>query len=93
MVIVILNPGIMKRKDGKGFNLRLSEGGESVLEIGVSKDFGTCHALKADGERCADWVDIRHTTFCEYHIDQGMKRARKGRMEYAVGYIHYRYLT
>jgi len=90
----------MKRKDGKGFNLRLNEnktplnskqqiseieGGESVLEIGFSKDFGTCEALRADGEQCPDWVDSRHTKVCEYHIDQGMKRARKGRMEYAVG--------
>jgi hypothetical protein len=90
----------MKRKDGKGFNLRMNEnktplsrqqqtsdleGGESVLEIGFSKDFGTCEALRADGVRCPDWVDTRHSKVCEYHIDQGMKRARKGRMEYAVG--------
>src|SRR5208282_4643438 len=84
MVIVLLNPGIFKRKDGKGFNLRMNEnktpisgqpqssdvvGGESVLEVGL----------------CGDWVDTRHTKICEYHVDQGMKRARKGRMEYAVG--------
>jgi len=103
MVVIILNPGILKRKDGKGFNLRLNEnktpigrkqptpeseieGGESVLEVGFAKDFGTCEALRADGTSCSDWVDTRHTKVCEYHIDQGMKRARKGRMEYAVGY-------
>ena len=25
MVVVLLNPGILKRKDGKGFNLRMNE--------------------------------------------------------------------
>ena len=97
MVIVLLNPGIYKRKDGKGFNLRMTEnksalartdieGGESVLEVGFSRDWAGCEALRADGTPCGDWVDTRHTKVCEYHIDQGMKRARKGRMEYAVGY-------
>jgi len=102
MVIVLLNPGIFKRKDGKGFNLRMNEnktplgkhqqssgleGGESVLEVGFSRDWTGCEALKADGTQCGDWVDTRHTKICEYHVDQGMKRARKGRMEYAVGYV------
>src|SRR5208282_1852939 len=102
MVIVLLNPGIFKRKDGKGFNLRMNEnktpisgqpqssdvvGGESVLEVGFSRDWGGCEALRADGKLCGDWVDTRHTKICEYHVDQGMKRARKGRMEYAVGYV------
>jgi minichromosome maintenance protein 10 len=102
MVIVLLNPGIFKRKDGKGFNLRMNEnktplgkhqkssdleGGESILEVGFSRDWSGCEATKADGTQCGDWVDTRHTKICEYHVDQGMKRARKGRMEYAVGCV------
>jgi minichromosome maintenance protein 10 len=102
MVVVLLNPAIYKRKDGKGFNLRMTEnktplsrqqkrseieGGESVLEVGFSKDWAGCEALRTDGTLCGDWVDTRHTKICEYHVDQGLKRARKGRMEYAVGYI------
>jgi hypothetical protein len=102
MVIVILNPAIFKRKDGKGFNLRMNEnktplgknqklsdteGGESILEIGFSKDWGTCEALKVDGTVCGDSVDTRHTRVCEYHISKEIKRARRGRMEYAVGYV------
>ena len=105
MVIVLLNPSIFKKKDGKGFNLRLNdnktplssrqqqtgssseiEGGESVLEVGFAKDWGRCEAFRADGTICGDWVDTRHTKICAYHVDQGLKRARKGRMEYAVGY-------
>lgn len=100
MVVVLLNPAISKRKDGKGFNLKMNsnktplsrntvssnmEGGEAVLEIGFSRDWAGCEALRADGTICGDSVDTRHTKICEYHIDQGMKRARKGRMEYAVG--------
>jgi hypothetical protein len=63
------------------------EGGESVLEVGFSRDWAGCEALRADGTGCGDWVDTRHTRVCAWHVDQGMKRARKGRMEYAVGYI------
>jgi len=109
-VIVLLNPEVFKKKDGKGFNLRMTEnkafnnqrlkrtanteekvdddmaGYEKVLEVGFSKDWAGCEALKADGTMCGDWVDTRHTTICAYHVDQGLKRARKGRMEYAVGY-------
>src|SRR5438045_9506125 len=80
MVIVLLNPSIFKRKDGKGFNLRLNEnktplssrqpqqhgpssemeGGESVLEVGFSRDWGRCEALRADGTICGGWVDTSH---------------------------------
>src|SRR5436305_4692675 len=102
MVVVLLNPQIYKKKDGKGFNLRMTEnktplnlqqiqlptptseiegGEESVLEVGYAKDWGSCEALKSDGSRCDNWVDVRHTKICDYHVDQGMKRARKGRME------------
>src|ERR1700676_401579 len=63
------------------------EGGEALLEVGFSRDWAGCEALRADGTVCGDWVDTRHTKVCEYHVDQGMKRARKGRMEYAVGYL------
>jgi len=63
------------------------EGGESVLEVGFARDWAGCEALKADGAVCGDWVDTRHARVCAWHVDQGMKRARKGRMEYAVGYI------
>lgn len=61
------------------------EGGESILEVGFSRDWAGCEALKADGSVCGDWVDVRHSRICAWHVDQGMKRARKGRMEYAVG--------
>ena len=62
------------------------EGGESILEVGFSRDWAGCEALKADGTGCGEWVDVRHSRICAWHVDQGMKRARKGRMEYAVGY-------
>jgi hypothetical protein len=102
MVVVLLNPGIFKKRDGKGFHLKMNqnkrplsrtmevedlEGGEAVLEVGFSRDWAGCEALRSDGTPCGEWVDTRHTRICEYHVDQGMKRARKGRMEYAVGYF------
>jgi len=93
-----------QRKDGKGFALRMSsnktplgkqqvptdtgEGGESVLEVGFAKDWGTCEASKADRSRCNAWVDTRHSKVCDYHVSGAIKRARTNRMEYAVGYFH-----
>src|SRR5579859_3486447 len=65
------------------------EGGESVLEVGFARDWAGCEALRGDGTVCGDWVDTRHTRVCAWHVDQGMKRARKGRMEYAVGYTSF----
>jgi len=103
MVIVLLNPSIFKNREGSGFSLRMTQnksplsltqkqkmdesGGESILEIGFSKDLGLCEALRADKRPCGMWVDTRHTRICEWHVDQQVKKLRSQRMEYAVGYI------
>lgn len=33
------------------------ESAESITEIGMSKDMGTCTAIKLSGDRCENWVD------------------------------------
>jgi minichromosome maintenance protein 10 len=102
MIIVLLNPSIMKSRDGNGFTLKMTQnksplslkqknkldenGCESILEVGFSKDLGFCEALRANKTACGAWVDTRHSKVCEWHVDQNVKKLRSQRMEYAVGY-------
>jgi Primase zinc finger len=65
--------------------LSSAEGAEAVLEVGLARDFAQCEAARGDGSRCAEWVDRRKEKLCEWHAGMVVKRARKGRMEYAVG--------
>ncbi|MCJ1371356.1 hypothetical protein MMC20_002571 [Loxospora ochrophaea] len=88
-VIAILNPSIMpprpKRADTGRFSLVLNSSDDTVLEVGTSRDLGWCKAVKKDGKMCDSWVDKRHTEFCEWHIDQGVEKCRRGRMEVNSG--------
>ena len=84
-VIAVLNPSIMppppSRKDTGQFSLTLSSSDDTILEVGNSRDLGFCKAVKKDGHVCSCWVDKRHTEFCEWHVDKGVERCRRGRME------------
>ncbi|KAL7266099.1 hypothetical protein RUND412_011368, partial [Rhizina undulata] len=82
-VVAILNPGIMKpRKADTGkFSLTISESSDSLLEIGLSRDLGCCKAVKRDGKQCGSWVDKRHTHYCAFHVEQGVKKSRVVRAE------------
>ena len=33
------------------------ESAESIMEIGLSRDIGSCTAIKVDGARCGNWID------------------------------------
>ena len=84
-VIALLNPNIMPpqpyKADTGRFSLTLNSSDDTVLEIGASRDLGWCKASRKDGKPCSDWVDKRHTEFCEFHVDRVVERARQGRME------------
>ena len=84
-VVAILNPGIMpppsNKTDTGRFSLTLNSSDDTVLEIGTSQDLGWCKATRKDGSACPDWVDKRHTEFCEFHVDRAVERNRRGRME------------
>ena len=84
-VVAILNPGIMPppahKTDSGHFSLTLNSSDDTVLEIGNSRDLGWCKATRKDGSNCPDWVDKRHTEFCEFHVDRAVERNRRGRME------------
>jgi minichromosome maintenance protein 10 len=82
-VIAILNPGIMppmKADTGK-FSMTLNSSDDIVLEIGHARDLGFCKTVKKDGKTCDAWIDNRHTEWCEFHINETLKKTKSGRME------------
>ncbi|KAI5837287.1 hypothetical protein DFP73DRAFT_568982 [Morchella snyderi] len=82
-VVAIMNPGIMKPRvtDTGRFSLTLNDSSDTLLEIGRARDLGFCKAMKRDGKMCGSWVDKRHTHYCAFHIEAGVKKARVGRAE------------
>lgn len=54
--------------------LKLSKPSQ-VVEVGYSTDFGTCKALKVDGNRCTLTVNTSLTDYCAYHIQNAAKKA------------------
>lgn len=82
-VIAILNPGTMapRVKGTNQFALCLNSSDDTILEIGSARDLGFCKAVKKDGKTCDAWIDKRHTEFCEFHINESLKKTKAGRME------------
>ena len=84
-VVALLNPDVMPPPPGRAdtgrFSLKLTSSDDTVLEIGTSRDLGWCKSVRKDGKPCGSWIDKRHTEFCEFHVDAGVERTRRGRME------------
>jgi minichromosome maintenance protein 10 len=83
-VIAVLNPGIMKPRanDSTGkFSLTLNNDEDDLLEIGLARDLAYCKSIKRDGHQCRNWIDKRHTEFCSFHVELGLKKAASNRME------------
>ncbi|RPB01992.1 hypothetical protein L873DRAFT_1788022 [Choiromyces venosus 120613-1] len=82
-VVALLNPGIMKPRvaDTGRFSLTITDGGEQLLEVGHARDLDYCKSVKRDGKRCAAWVDKRHTSYCTFHVEQGVNKSRVTRAE------------
>jgi minichromosome maintenance protein 10 len=69
-----------KADTGK-FSLTLNSDADTVLEIGSARDLGFCKTVKRDGKTCDSWVDKRHTEFCDYHVNETLKKTHAARME------------
>lgn len=82
-IVAIMNPGVMKPRnaDTGRFSLTLNDDSDTLLEVGRSRDLTFCKAVKRDGKQCHQWVDKRHTHFCSFHVEAGIKKARVGRAE------------
>ncbi|KAL8937855.1 MAG: hypothetical protein Q9216_004218, partial [Gyalolechia sp. 2 TL-2023] len=84
-VVAILNPNIMPpplhNPHSNRFSLTLNSNDDTILEIGTSRDLGWCSSVKKDGKQCDAWIDKRHTSVCEFHVDRVIEKSRRGRME------------
>ncbi|KAI4214384.1 MAG: hypothetical protein LQ351_003137 [Letrouitia transgressa] len=84
-LIAILNPSIMPppphNPHNNRFSLALDSGDDTILEIGTSRDLGWCSSLRKDGTPCNSWIDKRHTSVCEFHVDFMIEKTKRGRME------------
>ncbi|OBT79204.1 hypothetical protein VF21_01765 [Pseudogymnoascus sp. 05NY08] len=82
-VVAILNPTIMKpvKTDTGRFSLVINSSDDTILEIGTARDLGYCKSIKKDGNACSTWVDKRRTEYCEYHVNETLKRTKASRME------------
>ncbi|KAI4166197.1 MAG: hypothetical protein LQ342_000083 [Letrouitia transgressa] len=84
-LIAILNPSIMPppphNPHNNRFSLALDSSDDTILEIGTSRDLGWCSSLRKDGTPCNSWIDKRHTSVCEFHVDFMIEKTKRGRME------------
>lgn len=82
-VVAILNPTIMKpvKTDTGRFSLVINSSDDTILEIGTARDLGYCKSIKKDGNACSTWVDKRRTEYCEYHVNETLKKTKASRME------------
>ncbi|KAL9610432.1 MAG: hypothetical protein Q9167_004857 [Letrouitia subvulpina] len=84
-LIAILNPSIMPppphNPHNNRFSLALDSSDDTILEIGTSRDLGWCSSLRKDGAPCNSWIDKRHTSVCEFHVDFMIEKTKRGRME------------
>ncbi|KAL8865794.1 MAG: hypothetical protein Q9174_006690, partial [Haloplaca sp. 1 TL-2023] len=84
-VIAILNPSIMppppNNPNTNRWSLSLHSNDDTILEVGKSRDLDWCKSVKRDGKECGAWIDSRHTSVCEFHIERVVDKNRRGRME------------
>ncbi|XP_056131836.1 protein MCM10 homolog [Lampris incognitus] len=67
-VIGLLNPNPMREKDGYD-EVRLSvDHPQKVLLMGEAQDYGTCKAMKKNGDPCSQIVNLYECQYCQYHV-------------------------
>lgn len=88
-VIAVLNPGIyvsgQQITDGplaKSIGLTVTKGYDLILELGQAADLGRCPATTNKGAKCSNWINTQKATYCEFHVELGVRRTGSGRMEF-----------
>ncbi len=95
-VIAIMNPKVLRpfAAGTKGTPetkmLRLTpRSAEDCVIIGQAADYRRCSSMKANGQRCSNFVDIKarkqtRTTTCDFHLSKHMDELARGRPEFAA---------
>ncbi|XP_068572799.1 protein MCM10 homolog [Cebidichthys violaceus] len=80
-VIGVLNPNLLKQKDGyDGVSLTV-DNPQKVLLLGEAQDYGTCTAMKKNGDPCSQLVNMFECQFCQYHVKAQYKQMSAKRAE------------
>ncbi|XP_051248743.1 protein MCM10 homolog isoform X1 [Dicentrarchus labrax] len=80
-VIGLLNPNAMKQKDGyDGVSLTVDHP-QKVLLMGEAQDYGTCKAMKKNGDPCSQIVNLYECQYCQYHVKAQYKKMSAKRAE------------
>ncbi|KAK2858790.1 hypothetical protein Q5P01_003410 [Channa striata] len=80
-VIGLLNPNPMKQKDGyDGVSLTVDHP-QKVLLMGEAQDYGTCKAMKNNGDPCSQIVNMYECQYCQYHVKAQYKKMSSKRAE------------
>uniref|UniRef100_A0A336N3B0 CSON009751 protein n=1 Tax=Culicoides sonorensis TaxID=179676 RepID=A0A336N3B0_CULSO len=78
MVVGILNPGVLDRKDENKDEAVLSvDNAQKVMLLGQSKDLGKCRSKTKNGEPCQAIVNLTDCEYCIFHIKQEYNKASK----------------
>lgn len=78
MVIGILNPGVMERKDENKDEAVLSiDNAQKIMLLGQSRDLGKCRSKTKAGEPCQSIVNLTDCEYCIFHIKQEYSKASK----------------
>ncbi|XP_028811016.1 protein MCM10 homolog isoform X2 [Denticeps clupeoides] len=80
-VIGILNPNVMKNKEGSNELSLTIDHPQKVLILGEAMDFGTCKASKKSGEPCSQLVNLFECQYCQYHVKAQYKKMSSKRAE------------
>ncbi|XP_054608666.1 protein MCM10 homolog [Dunckerocampus dactyliophorus] len=80
-VIGLLNPNTMKQRDGyDGVSLTVDHP-QKVLLMGEAQDYGTCKAMKKNGDPCSQLVNMYECQYCQYHVKAQYKKMSSKRAE------------
>ncbi|CUM62546.1 uncharacterized protein PRCAT00000098001 [Priceomyces carsonii] len=81
-LVAILNPQINKfTPPYKGFNLRICDDLDSILEIGSIKHFGYCSAMNLSNIKCNKPINTSKSLMCVYHLEMRYRKQQSSRME------------
>ena len=88
-LVAVLNPSFYESTQAndngvstKVVGMSITSGSDVILELGRSKDIGQCGATTSKGKRCSQWINSAKTSYCEFHIELGVRRTGSGRMEF-----------
>ncbi|XP_029317997.1 protein MCM10 homolog isoform X2 [Cottoperca gobio] len=80
-VIGLLNPNSMKQKEGyDGVSLTVDHP-QKLLLMGEAQDYGTCKAMKKNGDPCSQIINMYDCQYCQYHVRAQYKQMSSKRAE------------